>query len=170
MKLIYIKPRIFPKWTKFKGDEHRRPYYVCEGGGISFMADHDTLPHYNHIEMSGFETSSIISYKIDTDKSLRLYRFCVFPQVRVIPNETRGSLSYNFDGVRLLFDSPLRMDKVEFNGVLSFYQNAGDVEITHTICPAYDKKALLEKITVKNTSDKQQAFSVENKKSCKKNQ
>jgi len=168
MNLIYKKPRIFPKWTKFKGDEQSRPYYFCENDGISFMADSDKLPHFNHIEMAGFETSSIISYKIDTDKSLKLYRFCVFPQIRVIPNETRGSLSYNFDGVQLLFDSPLKTEKVEFNGLLSFYQNADDVKIKHTICPAYDKKALIEKITVKNTSDKQRAFTLKNKKPYKK--
>lgn len=168
MKLMYKKPRIFPLWTKFKGNEQNRPYYSCEKDGICFSANENNLPYFNHIEMSGFEASSIISYKIDDDKQLALYRFCVFPQIRVIPNETRGSLSYSFDGIRLLFDSPLKTEKVEFNGVLSFYQNAGNAEIRHTICPAYDKMALIERITVKNTSDKQQAFSIGNEKPYKK--
>lgn len=167
MKLIYIKPRIFPKWTKFKGNEKSGKYYSCENNGIVFNADNDKLPHSNHIEMAGFETSSIISYKIDSDKNLKLYRFCVFPQIRVIPNETRGSLSYSFDSMDLSFNSPLKTNKVEFNGVLSFYQSAGDIEIKHTICPAYDKKALLEKITVKNTSDEEHLFTVKNKRPYK---
>lgn len=41
-------------------------------------------------------------------------------------------------------------------------------EVQHTICPAYDKKALLEKIVIKNISDKNQSFSVRNKKPYKK--
>lgn len=167
MKLTYKKPRIFPKWTKFKGNEKTGEYYSCEKDGIVFSADSNKLPYSNHIEMAGFETSSIISYKIDNDKKLTLYRFCVFPQIRVIPNETRGSLSYSFDGVKLLFDSPLKTDKVEVNGFLTFYQSTDDVEIKHTICPAYDKKALLEKIVLKNTSDKKQSFTLQNKKPYK---
>lgn len=164
MKLTYKTPRIFPKWTKFKGNEKSGKYYSCENDGIRFSCNSGKLPHSNHIEMAGFETSSIISYKIDNSKKLTLYRFCVFPQIRVIPNETRGSLSYSFDSIDLSFHSPLKTNKVEFNGLLTFYQNADDVEITHTICPAYDKRALLEKIAVKNTSDKKQAFTLQNKK------
>lgn len=167
MKLIYRKPNIFPKWTKFSGNEKAGKYYSFENDAIVFSADNDKLPRFNHIEMAGFETSSIISYKMDSDKKLTLYRFCVFPQIRVIPNETRGSLSYSFDGADLTFDSPLKTDKVEFNGLLIFHQSADDVEIKHTICPAYDKKALLEKITIKNTSNEEQLFTVKNKKPYK---
>lgn len=167
MKLIYIKPRIFPKWTKFKGNEKSGEHYFCENNGIAFTADNDKLPHSNHIEMAGFEVSSIISYKIDSEKNLKLYRFCVFPQIRVIPNETRGSLSYSFDGVDLSFHSSIKTYKVEFNGFLTFYQNTDDFEIKHIICPAYDKKALLEKIVIKNTSNEKQTFILKNKKPYK---
>lgn len=83
MKWIYKKPMIFPQWTKFKGNEKNEEYYSCENDGIVFSAESGKLSHSNHIEMAGFETSSIISYKIDNDKKLTLYRFCVFPQIRV---------------------------------------------------------------------------------------
>lgn len=99
--------------------------------------------------MSGFETSSIISYKLDSDKKLTLYRFCVFPQIRVIPDETRGSLSYQFDSVDLCFASGLKTEKIEFNGLLTFYRTAEGVEIKHMVSPAYDKKALVERIELK---------------------
>ena len=168
MKLKYRKPRIFPKWTKFKGNEQNGEVYSCQDDGIVFSCDNGKLPHYNHIEMSGFETSSIISYKVDENKKLSLYRFCVFPQIRVIPNETRGSLPYKFDGVELSFDAPIKTDKIQFNGMLTFCQSAGSVEIEHTICPSYDKKASLEKIIVKNTCDKKLTFIVKNKRPCKK--
>ena len=168
MKLKYRKPRIFPKWTKFRGDEQNGEIYSCQNDGIVFSCDSSKLPHFNHIEMTGFETSSIISYKIDTNNRLELYRFCVFPQIRVIPNETRGSLSYSFDGVELSFGSSLKTEKIEFNGLLTFFQSAEAVEIQHTLCPAYDKKALIEKIIIKNTSDVKQALTVKNKSLYKK--
>lgn len=168
MKLVYAKPRIFPKWTEFKGNEQSGKYYSYENDGIVFSAGSSKLPHFNHIEMAGFETSSIISYKIDPNKNRKLYRFCVFPQIRVMPNETRGSLSYSFEGVDLSFSSPVKTDHVTFNGLLHFHQNADDVEIKHTICPAYDKKALIEKIVLKNTGNKKQTFTLLNKKPHKK--
>lgn len=168
MKMAYRKPRIFPSWTKFSGNEITGKYYSCKTNKISFSSDSDKLPHANHIEMAGFETSSIISYKIDTDKNLKLYRFCVFPQIRVIPNETRGSLSYRFDSVNLSFCSPLKTEKVEFDGLLTFCQRADGVEVKHTLCPAYNKKTLLEKIVIKNISDKKQSLTVFNKKPYKK--
>lgn len=167
MKLTYKKPGIFPTWTRFNGNEQIGEYYSCKNDGIIFSADRHKLPHSNHIEMAGFETSSIISYKIDSDKNLKLYRFCIFPQIRVIPNETRGSLSYSFDGVNLSCKSPIKTDRVEFNGLLTFYQSADNIEIKHTICSAYDKKALLEKITIKNTGNGEQTFTVKNKKPYK---
>lgn len=168
MKMIYKKPRIFPLWTKFKGTESKGKYYFCNDNAIYFSANSDKLPHANHIEMAGFETSSIISYKIDSDKKLKIYRFCVFPQIRVIPNETRGSLSYRFNGVDLVFNSSLKTEKVEFDGVLTFCQRADEIEVKHTICPSFDKKALLEKIVLKNTSNKQQSFTLQNKNPYKK--
>ncbi len=168
MKMIYKKPRIFPLWTKFKGTESKGKYYSCNDNAIYFSANSDKLPHANHIEMAGFETSSIISYKIDSDKKLKIYRFCVFPQIRVIPNETRGSLSYRFNGVDLVFNSSLKTEKVEFDGVLTFCQRADEIEVKHTICPSFDKKALLEKIVLKNTSNKQQSFTLQNKNPYKK--
>lgn len=168
MKMRYKKPRIFPLWTKFSGREQGGKYYSLKDDRIVFSAESEKLPYFNHIEMAGFETSSIISYKIDCNKKLTLYRFCVFPQIRVIPNETRGSLSYQFGGVDLIFDSEIKTEKVEFNGVITFYQAADGVEIKHTICPAYDKKALIERIELKNTNDKKRQFIIQNKKPYKK--
>lgn len=79
-----------------------------------------------------------------------------------------GSLSYRFDSVDLCFASGLKTEKIEFNGLLTFYQSAEGVEIKHMVSPAYDKKALVERIELKNTEDKKKLFTVENKKPYKK--
>lgn len=152
MKLIYKRAKIFPSWVKLKGTEPNKMYYSLNCDKIECSTEGIALAYFNHIEMSGFEASAIISYKIDKNKQLKLNRFCVFPQIRVIPNETRGSLTYNFKGADIKYGAKVFTKKIEFNGMLTFFQHASSFRITHTICPAYNKKALLEKIVVKNCS------------------
>lgn len=163
MKLIYKRAKIFPSWVKFKGTEPNKMYYSLNGDKIECSTEDIALPYFNHIEMSGFEASAIISYKIDKNKQLKLNRFCVFPQIRVIPNETRGSLTYNFKGADIKYGSKVFTEKIEFNGMLTFFQHASSFRITHTICPAYNKKALLEKVVVKNCSTVMRFVEVNNR-------
>lgn len=153
MKLIYKKPKIFPSWVKFKNIEPNEKYHSVQNDKIVCCVDDIKLPYSNHIEMSGFELSSIISYRVDKKRRLKLNRFCVFPQIRVIPNLTRGSLTYGFKGADIKYDSKALTDKITFNGKLTFFQHTKSLKIAHTICPAYDKKALVEKITVSNCCD-----------------
>lgn len=112
MKLIYKKAKIFPSWVKFKGTEPKETYYALQNDAVECKTDSIKLPYYNHIEMSGFEMSAIISYKVDNKKQLCLNRFCVFPQIRVIPNETRGSLTYNFKKPDIKYGSEVFTDKI----------------------------------------------------------
>lgn len=121
MKLIYKRAKIFPSWVKFKGTEPNKMYYSLNGDKIECSTEDIALPYFNHIEMSGFEASAIISYKIDKNKQLKLNRFCVFPQIRVIPNETRGSLTYNFKGADIKYGAKVFTEKIEFNGMLTFF-------------------------------------------------
>lgn len=168
MKLIYKKPKIFPSWVKFTGGEPKEKYYSLTDDGVVCSTNSIHLPYYNHIEMAGFEMSAIISYKVDEAKHLKLHRFCVFPQIRVIPNETRGSLSFCFNSADIKYESELLTDKIIFNGMLTFYQHAGCLKIEHTICSAYDKKALIEKVVVNNSCADSTCFYVKNKHGYKK--
>lgn len=168
MKLRYKRARVFPLWVKFTGREPKERYYSLENDAVVCSTDSIKLPYYNHIEMAGFEMSAIISYKIDKAKQLKLNRFCVFPQIRVVPNETSSSLTYCFDAADIKYESELLTDKIIFNGMLTFFQHAGSLNIEHTICSAYDKKALIEKIVVKNSSADTACFYVKNKHGYKK--
>ncbi len=163
MKLIYKKAKIFPSWVKFKGTEPKETYYALQNDAVECKTDSIKLPYYNHIEMSGFEMSAIISYKVDNKKQLCLNRFCVFPQIRVIPNETRGSLTYNFKKPDIKYGSEVFTDKIKFDGTLTFFQHCGDMKITHTISSAYNKKALIEKIVLSNNSSAVHFVDAENK-------
>ena len=55
MKLIYKKPLIFPTWGIFSGKDAGKTYYRLEDDCVVFAPEKDTLPHHNHIEMTGFE-------------------------------------------------------------------------------------------------------------------
>lgn len=91
MKLIYKKPLIFPIWARFDSKNAGTQFHHLTDNGVKFFPRKDLLPYFNHIEMTGFETSSIISYRIDKNCRLKMYIFSVFSQIRVIPNEMRGS-------------------------------------------------------------------------------
>ncbi|MGN1417889.1 MAG: hypothetical protein ACI4W6_01005 [Acutalibacteraceae bacterium] len=165
MKLIYRKPLIFPLWAIFKNKDAGKKFYDMTEDGVSFSCDNSLLPHFNHVEMTGFQASSIISYKIGKNKQLKLHIFCVYPQIRVIPNETRGGLTYKFNNVEVNVNNEAKTcEKIFFNGILTVYEQAGSVEIIHRFCTARDKKALIEKIEIINTSDKTQFVTVKNKK------
>ncbi|MGN1348650.1 MAG: hypothetical protein ACI4VI_06870, partial [Acutalibacteraceae bacterium] len=133
--------------------------------GVSLICDESLLPHFNHIEMTGFQASSIISYRVSKKKKLKLYMFCVYPQIRVIPNKTRGGLTFNFKNVEVNVEkSSKHVESVFFNGILTITEQADGVKIIHRLCPAADKKALTEKIEIINNSEKTQFITLKNKK------
>ena len=130
MKLIYKKPLIFPKRGIFSGKDAGKTNYRLEDDCVVFSPEKDKLPHHNHIEMTGFEASSIISYKVDAQKRLQLYSFCVFPQIRVIPNETGGSLSRRFQNAELCFENAkAEVTEIRFDGILQIKEQAGNADI-----------------------------------------
>lgn len=165
MKLIYRKPLIFPVWAIFNNKDAGKKLYSLSDGGVEFSCERSPLPHFNHIEMAGFQASSIISYKISQKRKLKLHMFCVYPQIRVIPNETRGGLTYKFDNVKISVNGKApEVEKVFFDGVLSVFEQSEGVEIIHRFCTARSKKALIEKIEIINKSAKTQSVSIVNRK------
>lgn len=164
MKLIYKKPLIFPYWAVFKSKDGGKRFYSPNENGVSFSA-FDMLPHFNHIEMAGFEISSIISYNIDKNKRLKLYTFCVFPQIRIIPNETRGSLAYHFKNVQIgIKGAQSTVSRIDINGRLIIEEYAQEVRLVHTFYPSFDKKALIEKIEITNEAPSKKVIRL---KGCK---
>lgn len=157
MKLPYIKPRIFPEWMKLDPYQTESRYSLSDGGISAQFSEGSRLPHINHIEMSGFKASAIISYAVGQDLSLSLYRFCVFPGIRVNPNNTRGSLTFAFEGINICADEKVR--SVFFNGILSFRCEAPGMDIVHRFVCACDKTALIEEVTILSDSDRRITFS-----------
>lgn len=150
MKLLYQKSRTFPKWSKIHPDQISVRRYYPEDDGI--RADFDCssrLPHANHIEMSGLFCSAIVSYRIDEKRALTLYRHTIFPALRINPDDTRGSLTTVFGGIRFTVNGKQeQVKRVFFNGMLTFLSSMAGVELCRTIYVAPEKKALIEEIVL----------------------
>lgn len=164
-KLIYPKPIRFPLWAILKKDPKGLRYSSDFPGKITCpVTEESRLPLVNHIETSGTRASAIISYMADRRRRLRLYIFAAFPQLRVIPNDTRRTLTRSFSPVELkLPEGEGLLSSVSFDGVLSFILTGKGASLTRSFCAAFDKMAVIEKTLVKNTSSKDMIFEIHNK-------
>ncbi|HIR51879.1 MAG TPA: hypothetical protein IAB39_00545 [Candidatus Onthovicinus excrementipullorum] len=109
----------------------------------------------NHVEMSGFYCSSIISYGSDANGFVRFMRHVVFPTLRVNPNLTDSHLACNFNGAVIEINGMQSNEKAVrfvFDGILNVYSIIGDFQIHRKIFTAPDSPSLVEIIEVENGS------------------
>ena len=157
-----FKAPYFPVWcdtgAAVESRDSKARHILRTDGAVEGNAEIDTrLPYADHMEMSGFYCSSIISYGATRNGFIRLHRHVVFPMLRMRPNDTRGSLSHNFlakaqpkiliDGKHLGLE---RMIRVTLDGMLTLRSaSASDLEIERTLFPAVDQPALIERVTLR---------------------
>ncbi len=138
------------------------------------QAEGTSVPHYDHIEMSGDQVSAVLRYGVDADGAFRLERSMVWPLLRTVPNNTHASLMRRFsadipsmlivNGVTLQQEKVKQMEldgklKVVSEYATSFPSDKGDavsryVEITRTIFPSTELPMLCETYVVKNKSNR----------------
>lgn len=129
--------------------------HYLDGQKICF--DFNGEQYANHIEMSGFYCSAIISYGANADGKLCMLRHTVFPNLRIFPNETRGSFDYNFNGVSLKQNGEELLETVlnfTFDGILNITSKCGEITVKRQLFAAVNSPALIEKITVENCGAK----------------
>lgn len=134
----------------------------------------DRLPHADHIEMSGEKVSLWVQYGIDAAGVCKIDRTVVFPTFRMLPDNTRSHISYNFAdnelpriyiNNRLLNLTQAKTGKSgdvgfgvkSFNhkGIMRVSALAGSfVRIERSFFPSVDKPMALEKFVLTNISDK----------------
>lgn len=142
---------------------------VQTDGSIRWEVKED-LPHFDHIEMSGEQVSTVLRYGVKSDGSFSLERSMVWPMLRTIPNNTHASLmqKYGIDIPSLLTvnGGTLQNEKVEsisLNGILtvvSGYKLPVAVGITREIFPSTTLPMLCERYSVKNNSGKPVSLTV----------
>ena len=133
-------------------------WHLVKNGGIEWAVKKGAA-HTDQIEMSGKQISAIITYGVNDKGNFILKRKLVFPMLRIIPNDTRGSLIRDFDQVippasingKAIEEQP---DAISFNGSIKVKSAIGTVNISHGLFPSVDKPAFIEQLTFKNKGTK----------------
>ena len=151
---------------------------IIEGGRcIRMTAADSALPHYDHIEMSGEQISTVLRWGIDSARRFTAERTLVFPMLRTLPNDTHASLLHCFaadplaavcvDGYPLADE---RVESVEIDGtvrVVSQFIAKHDalwekrvrsrnarIGVTRTVFPSTTLPAAFELFEIRNLHDK----------------
>lgn len=119
------------------------------------------LAHTDHIEMSGLQISSIITYGVDEKGLLSLKKKLVFPMLRTIPNNTHASLIRNFDEIQqpviLANGDTVKEYPEEFRhkGLITIRSKTNTpLQITRKLFPSVNKAAFIEQFELVNMSEK----------------
>ena len=116
--------------------------------------------HTDELEMAGFYTSDQITYGVGEGGVAVFGRYCIFPTLRTIPNNTHASLrnAYRAENFPvLLADGEGEEEKaVSFtlDGMLTAKTKTSKFEIVREFFPAELLLAAVERTTVKNITDK----------------
>lgn len=120
-----------------------------------------SLPHRDHIEMSGEKVSAILNYGVDQDKRFSSNRTIVFPMLRTIPNNTHASLirQFNWNVTDLININKAKpkeqVTSVELDGFLRVRSDLnGDVSLTRSLFPSAISANYCEQYLLKNNSEK----------------
>jgi hypothetical protein len=124
--------------------------------------------HLDHIEMSGFYTSAIVYYGVEKGV-LKHKAKLVFPMLRTIPNDTHASLIHDFNSDSFEKTKVNGTSIIEYptsfshSGVLKIKSKTNtDIEVHHQLFPSTDQPVYLDKITIKNTSEKELKIDIPN--------
>lgn len=163
-----LRPMPFALWARPKADmlNVKRSRFLGENNEVLWNIKKDGNNVSDHIEMSGFYSSSIISYGNDKNGRLRLMRHLTVPTLRLQPNLTASSFSHNFSG-----DSfAVKVNGKKINEYPNSISIKGNLKISsiadyetkteRELLPAVNYGALIEVVTVKNISGFSQEYSV----------
>ena len=135
----------------------RDRWTLAKDGGIFWEVGAGDI-HTDHIEMAGKGIAAIVTYGTGVLGRLELRQQLVFPGLRKLPNDTRGSytlkLSEHVADSILVDGRPIVEKPVSFyiRGLLRTVSVTGTpLTIQRTIFPSIDKRAYLESYILTNT-------------------
>lgn len=159
MLLPFYRQGTFPRWAKSGKNDLFRPSdrRLESDGSVVWDMQKTPSPCSDHLEMSGFYASAILSYGKTARGKLRIRRHLVVPNLRMQPNVTQSSFKMNFGSL----PAELKIDGKAYTeiprasaikGTLSVISDMGPIQITRIFSPAVHAPALLEKVILKNTA------------------
>lgn len=151
---------VFARWAKLKAVGKRKKR-LDDGKTLIWDIGEEAGAVYDHIEMTGFHSSLVLSYGKNAKGDAKYLRHVVFPEIRLDPNHTHAHLRYNYKPLIKMF---LDSTRVVGEKVKEVYYNAGTVfecdfmggaKLTRSFYPAVNFPAVIEKIEITNlTKDK----------------
>lgn len=138
-----------------------------DSGGITWNIGTATVPHNDHIEMSGKTVSTVLRYGVDSNGSFVLNKSLVWPMLRTIPNNTHASLMRRYDwnpldavtinGRSLSGEKVKEISLKETLKVTSDFDQGyyGKYEVIRNYFPSTELPALIETYDIVNKGDRQ---------------
>ena len=138
-------------------------------GGITWTFD--GRAHADHIEMSGKRMSVVLRYGLDGEGRLRLSRGMVWPLLRTVPNDTHASLQRQLEWNALeavnIRRSEVtvseRVKSISLRGVMDIRSHSCGLDILRTIAPSTEMPALVERIVLRNTTQRTIALQIDDR-------
>jgi hypothetical protein len=149
--VLMAAPALAPRWI------------LGEGMTTVWSVVADTnLPHGDFIEQGGLRCGQVVDYHVTGERQLRLKRGVVWPCLRIIPNDTTGSLIRHYgseaepavsvDGAPL---GPVVVERVLLDGTLTILGRAGaDLAVTRCTFPSPERRCAIDRWTLCNTGTK----------------
>lgn len=137
---------------------------LMDGGGIRWrVANGASLPHSDHLEMSGRRVSLIVRYGVDEKGRLNLVRDVIWPTRRTKAKDYRGYLEREFGADKATLDPivtvngkdvSLRVaEEVRFDGRLAFTGTVAGLEVTRILFPSMTGFRACERLTLRNVTE-----------------
>ncbi len=131
--------------------------YKLINSKIVFDGINYNKPHYNHIETSGFYSSSIIFYGMNELKDLFLKYHLIFPHYRRKNNNTLGSFRAFVDNeVNLLVDEEKineKLSRIEIDYTINIFSKTDKLDIKREFVNSYNDSSFVIKYEIKNTTN-----------------
>ena len=145
-----------------QNNQEKSRWVINPSGSITWNID-TQIPHYDHIEMSGEQISTVLRYGVDENGAFTLERSFVWPMLRTIPNNTHASLMRRFgwdivgdmitvNGHRALQE---KVKSITLDGVMTvesefILPREGKMKLTRYLFPSTQKAAYCEKYVIRN--------------------
>lgn len=143
-----------------------RRWTINEGQTSISWIPGDSLPHHDHIEMSGRKVSVVLRYGVNDAGRLELNRSIIWPMLRTIPNNTHASLMrrFSFDPLSVVHINGRsftheKVEKITLNGIVkvqSLFSTDGNIalHVLRECFPSTDAPAYIEHFQLINTSNR----------------
>lgn len=131
-------------------------WQITSPAEIAWKIRPSDTPHTDHIEMSGRQVSTIVTYGTTAGQQLVLKKAMYFPMLRTIPNNTHATLSWNSTTptVSLTIDGQKVTETATaftIDGTLNTRSTLEkNITLTHHVFPSTSKAVIIEQCTVAN--------------------